>query len=117
MVVRSGEDTQAVCRSDGGAVDRSGITKGSGVSSDGSLLHIISDLTTNHKTLVTEHTVTDSIQLAAGLVVKERAGMEHWLLEVQVHFLSLVTRGRVEVTKDLSLQALSEGVVQLDLGV
>jgi hypothetical protein len=43
--------------------------------------------------------------------------MEHWLLEVQVHFLSLVTRGRVEVAKDLSLQALSEGVVKLDLGV
>ena len=66
---------------------------------------------------MTEHAVTDSIQLAVGLVVKERAGMEHWLLEVQVYFLSLVTRGRIEVAKDLSLQALSEGVVKLDLGV
>ncbi len=43
--------------------------------------------------------------------------MEVGLLEVKVDFLALVASSWAEVGKNLSLQATSEGIIELDFGV
>lgn len=53
---------------------------------------------------------------AAGLKIGEDAGVEVGLLEVEVELLALVASSRVEVGENLRLQAVGEGVIQLNLG-
>jgi hypothetical protein len=116
LVVRGSEDIQRVGGGDGSVVERGGVTDGSGVLGDGSLLHIVSNLTTDDEALVAEDGIGDSADGTGGVEVAEDAAVEVGLFEVEVDLLALVAGGRVEVGEDLGLQAASEGVVELDLG-
>jgi hypothetical protein len=116
LVVRSGENAEGVGGSDGGVVERRGVSNSGGVLGDGSLLHIVADLTTNNHALVAHDGVGDGANSASSRVVDEGAAMEAGLLEVKVDLLALVAGSGAEVGEDLGLQAAGEGVVQLDLG-
>lgn len=117
LVVGGGENVQVVGGGDGGAVERGLVADGSRVAGDGGLLDIVASLTTDEEALVADDTVDDGSQVAGGRVVEEGAGLEGGLLEGQVELLALVARAGREDRGELRLQALGEGVVQLDLGV
>src|SRR5207244_4433225 len=57
LVVRCGEDAQAVGSSNRGGVCRNRVADGSGVTVNSGLLHIIASLGTNKETLMTQHGV------------------------------------------------------------
>ena len=116
LVVRSGEDAQGVGGSETSVVGAGGVAESSGVLGDGSLLHIVSDLTTDEEAIMAEDDISDGAGGAAGLQVSESTDVEVGLLEVEVELLALVASSRVEVGKDLSLQSGCESVVELDLG-
>jgi len=116
LVVRSGEDAQGVGGSETSVVGASGVAKSGGVLSDGSLLHIVSDLTTDEEAIMAKDNISDGAGSAAGLEVSKSTGVEVGLLEVEVELLALVASSRVEVGENLSLQSRREGVVELDLG-
>lgn len=116
LVVRGGEDVQGVGGSDGSVVSAGGISDGSRVPGDGSLLHIVSNLTTNNKALVAQDGIGESTDSTAGVQVTEDTTVEVGLLVVKVDLLALVARGGVEVGQNLGLQAAGEGVVKLNLG-
>lgn len=117
LVIRSSEDIQAVGSSDGSSVVESLVSKSSRVLGDSSLLDIITNLTTNHETLMAQNGITARNDLARRLEVEESAAMEVSLLEVEIQLLALVSDGRVEVSQKLALQSGSESVVEFDLRV
>ena len=116
LVVGGGEDAQGVGVSDGGVVERCGVTDSGAVLGDGGLLDIVANLTTNNEALVGNDCIGDSANSTSGGVVSEDTAMEVGLLEVEVDLLALVAGSRAEVGEDLGLQAAGEGVVELDLG-
>jgi hypothetical protein len=115
VVVGSRENAQVVCSSDGGSVLRSLVSDGSGVSGDGGLLHIVTSLGTSQETIV----ANNGIEVGGWALneVKECASVEVWLLEVKVDLGGGGLAGWEETTEDLSLEALGNGVVKLNLGV
>lgn len=60
--------------------------------------------------------IGDGANGTSSRVVDKSTAVEGRLLEVKVDLLALVTGSGVEVGEDLSLQAASEGVVELNLG-
>lgn len=116
LIVRGGEDAQGVGCGDGSVVERGGVSDGSGVLGDGSLLHIVANLTTNDETLVADNGIGNGADSTGSRVVDKGAAVEVGLLEVEVDLLALVAGSGVEVGENLSLQAAGEGVVELDLG-
>ena len=116
LVVRSSENAEGVGGSDGGVVERGGVSDSGGVLGDGSLLHVVADLTTNNHALVAHDGIGDGANSASSRVVDKSAAVEAGLLEVKVDFLALVAGSGAEIGEDLSLQAAGESVVELDLG-
>lgn len=115
MVVRGSEDTQAVGGGDGGAVERSGVADGSAVGGQGGLVDVVASAGAGKEALVAD----DGIDVGGGALeeVKEGAAVEAGLLEVEVELGALAGGGREEVEETLKLEALGEGVVDLELGV
>lgn len=115
VVVGGREDAQVVGSSDGGGVLRNGVTDGSRVAGDAAIVDIIANLSASKETIVTNNNV--SIEGGTLEEIKEGTGVEEGLLEVKVELGTLGLGGRKELSEDLSLQAVGEGVVKLNLGV
>lgn len=115
VVVRGGKDAQVVSGSDSGAVLGSGVTDGSAVAGDGGLLDIVASRGTSEETLVADNGV--DVGLGTLEEVEEGTAVEAGLLEVEVELGTLGSSGGEEVEETLELEALGEGVVDLNLGV
>ncbi len=115
VVVGGGEEGQVVAGSDGSRVLGNRVTDGSGVLGDGSLVDVVATLSTDQEALVAE----DGVEVGSGAVqkVEEGTGVQVGLLEVQVELGSLGLLGGLVLGEDLSLEALGDVVVQLELGV
>jgi hypothetical protein len=115
VVVGSGEDAQVVRSNDGGGVEWLRVTNAERVSGDSSLLDIITSLSTNEETIMSD----DSVQVGSWAFeeIKESAGVEVWLLEVEVELDSLGLGAWEEVAQNLSLEALGNVVCKLNLGL
>ena len=115
MVVRGGEEGQVVAGSDGSRVLGNGVTDGSRVLGDGSLVDVVATLSTDEEALVAE----DSVEVGGGAVqqVEEGTGVQVGLLEVQVELGTLGLLSGLVLSEDLSLEALGDVVVELELGV
>lgn len=115
VVVRSGEDAQVAGSGDGSSVFRGSVSNGSGVVGDGGLLDVISSRGTSQEAVLSN----DSINTGSWALqqVEEDAAVEVGLLEVQVELCALGLGGGQEGAEELSLEALGDGVVDLDLGV
>lgn len=115
LVVGRGEDAERVGRGDGGVVDGGGVSDGSRVLGDGSLLDVVANLTTDEEALVAQDSIGGGADSARGLEVTEDAAVEVVLLEQKVDLLALVSSVGLEVAEDLGLQARGKGVVELNL--
>lgn len=115
VVIRSSEDAQVAGRGDGSGVIRTGISNGSSVAGDGSLLNIITGGSTNQETILSD----DSVNVGSWALeeIEESAAVEVGLLEVEVELCALGGGGREEVTQDLGLESLCNSVVELNLGI
>ena len=115
VVVGGGEDAQVAGRGDGGRVVDGGVSNGGRVVGDGSLLDIVAGRGTSQEAVLTD----DGVNVGSGTLeqVEEDAAVEVGLLEVQVELGALGLGGRQEGAEQLSLKALGDGVVDLDLGV
>jgi hypothetical protein len=111
LVVGGGEDAQGVGGSESGVVEGGGVSERGRVLVDGSLLHIVANLTTNDEALVADDSIGDSANSARGSVVSEDAAVEVGLLEEEVDFLALVAGSGAEVGENLGLEAAGKGVV------
>lgn len=115
VVVRGSEDAQVVSGGDGSAVLGSSVADSSAVAGDSSLLDIVASRGTSEETLVAD----DSVDVGLGALeeVEESTAVETGLLEVEVELSTLGSGGGEEVEETLELEALGEGVVDLNLGV
>lgn len=115
VVVAGGEDAQVVAGGDGSGVLGNAVANGRGVLGDGGLLDVVATLSTDEETLMAQ----DSVEVGGGAVeqVEESTGVQVGLLEVQVELGALGLLGGLVLGQDLSLQALGDVVVQLELGV
>ena len=115
VVVGSSENAQVAGGSDGSGVDGSLVTNGSGVPGDGSLLHIVSSLGTDEETFVTN----SGIDGGSGTLdeVDKGAGVNVWLLVVEVRPCAVCLGSGEEIGSDLALQALDQSAIEFDLGV
>lgn len=115
VVVRSGKGAQVVSGGDGSAVLRSDVADSGAVAGQGSPVDIIASAGTGEETLVAD----DGIDVGGGAPeeVEEGTAVEAGLLEEQVELGTLGGGGGEEVEETLELEALGEGVVDLNLGV
>lgn len=115
VVVRGSEDAEVIRGSDGGTVLGGGVANGGAVGSQGSLVDVVAGATTGHEALVAD----DGVDVGGGALqeVEEGTAVEAGLLEVEVELGTLGVSGREEVEETLELEALGEGVVDLELGV
>lgn len=115
VVVAGGEDGEVVAGSDGSRVVGKAVTNGSGVLGDGSLLDIVTTLSTDEETLVAK----DDVEVSSRALqeVEESTGVKVGLLEVKVELGTLGLRSGQVLGEDLSLEALGDVVVELELGV
>jgi hypothetical protein len=115
VVVRSGEDAQVVGSSDGGAVLGGNVADSGAVAGQGSLVDIIASAGTGEETLVADN----GIDVGGGALeeIEESTTVEAGLLEEQVELGALGGGGGQEVEETLKLEALGQGVADLDLGV
>ena len=115
MVVGSSEDAEVVRGSDSGAVLGSGVADGGAVGGQGSLVDVVASAGTSEETLVADN----SVDVGGGTLeeVEEGAAVEAGLLEVQVELGTLTSSGGEVVEETLELEALGEGVADLNLGV
>jgi hypothetical protein len=115
VVVAGGEEGQVVAGSDSSGVLGNAVTDGSGVLGDGSLVDIVATLSTDEEALVAEN----GVEVGSGAVqqVEEGTGVQVGLLEVQVELGTLGLLSGLVLGQDLSLEALGDVVVQLELGV
>lgn len=115
VVVRGSKDAQVVRGGDGGAVLGHGVADGGAVAGQGSLVDIVAGRGTGEEALVAD----DGVDVGGGALeeVEEGAAGEAGLLEVQVELGTLGGGGGEEVEETLELEALGEGVVDLELGV
>ena len=115
VVVRGGEDAQVAAGGDGSGVLGNAVADGSGVLGDGGLLDVITTLGTDEEALVAQ----DGVEVGRGAVeeVEEGTGVQVGLLEVEVQLSTLGLLGGLVLGQDLSLEALGDVVVELELGV
>lgn len=115
MVVGSGEDAQVVGGGDGGAVLGGDVADGGAVAGQGGLVDIVAGAGTGQEALVAD----DGVDVGGGALeeVEEGAAVEAGLLEEQVELGALGGGGGQEVEETLELEALGEGVADLNLGV
>ena len=118
MVVARSQDAQVVARSDGAAVQRGGVAKGSSIACDGGLLEVVAGLTTHDETLVGDGDIGGGIDVAGGWVVgEEAADVGGALLEVEGELVRLRAVLGGEGAQELGFETVGEGVLELDLGV
>lgn len=115
MVVAGGEEAQVVASGDGSGVLGNAVADSGGVLGDGSLLDIVATLSTDEEALVAE----DSVEVGGGAAqqIKEGTSVQVGLLEEEVELGALGLLGRLVPGEHLSLEALGDVVVQLELGV
>ena len=115
VVVRGGEDAQVVRGNDGGGVQWLGIADTERVAGDSRLLDVVAGLGTDEEAIVAD----DGVEVGGWALqeVEESAGVEVWLLEVQVELDALGLGGWEEGAENLSLEALGNGVGELELGL
>lgn len=115
VVVRGGKDAQVVGGGDGSAVKRGSIANGGAVGGDGGLVDVVAGAGTGEEALVAD----DGINVGGRALeeVEESTAVEAGLLEEQVELGTLGSGGGEEVEETLELEALGEGVVNLELGV
>lgn len=115
MVVRGSEDAEVVRGGDGSAVLGSSVANSSAVGGQSSLVSIIASGGTSQEALVADNGV--DIGNRALQEIEEGTAVETGLLKVEVELGSLSGGSREEVEETLELEALGEGVGDLDLGV
>lgn len=115
VVVGGGEDAQVVGGNDGGGVKWLLVTDTEGVASDGGLLDIVTGLSSDEETIMSNDGVNGGGWTLQE--IEESAGVEVWLLEVQVELDALGLGGWEERAENLSLESLGDGVVELELGL
>lgn len=115
VVVAGRENGEVVAGSDSSRVLGKAVTNGSGVLGDGSLLDIVTTLSTDEETFVAENDV--KVGGRALQEVEESTGVKIGLLEVEVELGTLGLRGGQVLGEDLSLEALGDVVVELELGI
>ena len=113
--VRRGKDVEVVCGGDGSGVLGDGVTDGSGVLGDLAVHDIVTNLGTGQETVMADDDVT--VERGALEEIKEGAGVEERLAEVEVQLGALALGVGEEGGDNLGLEAVGEGVVKLDLGV
>lgn len=115
MVVAGGEERQVVAGGDGSGVLGNAVTDGGGVLGDGGLVDVVTTLGTDEEALVAEN----GVEVGGGAVkqIEEGTGVQVGLLEVQVELGALGLLGGLVLGEDLSLEALGNVVVKLELGV
>lgn len=115
MVVCGREDAQVVGGCDGGGVYWGGISDGGAVVGNGGLLDIISSGGTSEETILAD----DGINVRSWALeqVEEGTAVEVGLLEVQVELGTLCVLLWEEGAQELSLEALGDGILKLDLGI
>jgi hypothetical protein len=115
VVVAGSEDRQVVAGSDSSRVLGKAVANGRRVLGDGGLLNIIATLGTDQETLMAQ----DNVQVGSRSLqeVEESTSVQVGLLEVQVELSTLGLGAGQVLSEDLSLQALGNVVVQLELGV
>jgi len=115
VVVGGREDTQVVGGSDSSAVGRGLVADGSSITGDLSLLDVVASRGTGKEALVAD----DGVEASSGALqeVEEGTAVEVALLKVQVELgATALARGQ-ESEDTLSLEALSQVVGHLDLGL
>ena len=115
MVVAGGEKGQVVAGSDGSGVLGNAVADGSGVLGDGGLVDVVTTLSTDEEALVAEN----GVEVGGGAVqeIEEGTGVQVGLLEVKVELSTLGLLSGLVLGQDLSLEALGDVVVELELGV
>lgn len=115
MVISSREDAQVAGSSDRSSVLSGGVSNGGGVTSDGSLFNAVTGRCSNQETILADNSI--DVGSWALKEVEESTGVQVRLFEVQVELSTLGLGLGEERTKNLSLQTLGNGVVELNLGV
>lgn len=115
MVVAGGEEGQVVAGGDGSGVLGNAVADGSRVLGDGGLVDVVATLSTDEEALVAEN----GVEVGGGAVqeIEEGTGVQVGLLEVQVELGTLGLLSGLVLGEDLSLEALGDVVVELELGV
>ena len=115
MVISSRENAQVVGSGDGSSVEGVGVSDGSRVVGDRSLLDIITSAGTGKEAILTNNGVDVGSRTLEQ--VEEGSAVEVGLLEMQVELCAFGLSGREERAQDLGLETLGDGVIQLNLGV
>lgn len=115
LVEGGAEDAEVISGSDGEVVRGAGVADSGSVGGDGGLGHVIAGRRTSKEALVTNN----GIDVGSGTLeeVEEGTAVEVVLLEVEVELGTLGLGGGEEGEETLSLEALGEGVLDLDLGL
>lgn len=116
LLVEGGtEDAEVVGGGDGHVVRGAVVADGGGVGGDGGLVHVVTGGGTSKEALVADN----GIDVGSGSLeeVEESTTVEVVLLEVEVELGTLGLRGGEESEETLGLEALGEGILDLDLGL
>lgn len=115
MVVGSSEDAQVVAGSDSSRVLRSSVSDSGAVAGDSSLLDIVASSGTSEETILTN----DCVDAGSWALeeIEEGTTVEVGLHEVDVEFGALGLGSWEEGAENLSLEALGNHVLDLNLGV
>lgn len=115
VVVAGSEDAQVVGGGDGGAVGQGVVADGGAVAGDLGLGDVVAGRGTSEEALAADH----GVDVGGGALeeVEEGTAVEVALLEVQVALGAGGRGGGQEAEDTLSLEALSEVVGHLDLGL
>lgn len=115
VVVAGSENAEVIGGSDGGAVSGGDVTDGGAVTGDSGPLNIITSRGTGEETLV----ANDGVDVGGRSLqeIEESTAVEGRLLECEVELGTLVVGGGQKLEDTLGLEALGDGVSQLDLGV
>src|SRR5690606_22805394 len=76
---------------------------------------VVADLSTSQEAIVSNNDIT--IEGGSLEEVKEATGVEDGLLEVNVQFCALRVLVRKELSQNLSLETLSDGIIELNFRV
>jgi len=115
VVVGSSKDAQVVAGGDSSRVLRSSISDGGAVAGDGSLLDIVTSSGTSEEAILTN----DCVNVGSWALeeIEEGAAVEVGLHEVDVEFGALGLGSWEEGAENLSLEALGDHILELNLGV
>ena len=115
VVVAGREDAEVVGGSDGGVVHAVLVANGGRVPGDSGLLDVVTSFTTDDEALVANDSVYGGGRALEE--VGESAEVERGLLEVEVELGTSGLGVRLEGGQSLGLEAFSDVVVELELGV